>query len=206
MRKVPVVVLEGTVHVTHQTGLLVLLAWRAIDFINAFRGAVKGMYSLLGDVTSASAKLENQTSHDSTQILGFSCGVLKALFQSSEGRDGGACEGCWHILQLLESLKYLGKTGTRFEVVCSFLFKKIRRATSCLLFYPVWVKTFVQFLLLSLGLTPHERQLCISRCLSHLRENRWTEASNDVMMSELVWRSTHKLRHLWQTWLVDGVI
>lgn len=87
MGKVPVVVLVGKDHVTLQTGLLVLLAWRAIDFIDVFCGAVKGVHSLLGDVTSASSNLENQTSHDSTQLLCFSCGVLKALFQSSEGRD-----------------------------------------------------------------------------------------------------------------------
>lgn len=84
------VVLGGQDHVTLQAGLLVLLARRAIDFIDELCGAVKGGHSLLGDVTSASARSENQTSHDSTPLLCFSCGVLKALLQSGQGRDGRA--------------------------------------------------------------------------------------------------------------------
>lgn len=85
---------KGKNHVSLQIGLLVPLAWTPIDFIDAFCGAnyprqtVKGAHSVAGDVTSASANLEKQTSHDSTQPLAVSCGVLKALFQSSEGRDG----------------------------------------------------------------------------------------------------------------------
>lgn len=80
---------EGKDHVSLQIGLLVPLAWTAIDFIDAFRGAnyprqtVKGAHSVASDVTSASANLGKQTSHDSTQLLAFSCGVLKALFQNS---------------------------------------------------------------------------------------------------------------------------
>lgn len=105
--------LEGKIHkakthVSVQIGLLVLLVWTVIDFINAFRGAnsprqtVKGAYSVAGDVTSASANLEKQTSHDSTQLLAFSCGVLKTFFQSSQGRDEEARGSYWHILQLLD--------------------------------------------------------------------------------------------------------
>ena len=86
---------EGKDHVSLQIGLLVPLAWTVIDFIDAFRGAnsprqtVKGTHSVAGDVISASTNLEKQTSHDSTQLLAFSCGVLKAFFQNSQGRDEG---------------------------------------------------------------------------------------------------------------------
>lgn len=87
---VPVVLHEGKDHVALQTGLLVPLARTAIDFTEAFSIAnypfrtVKGALSVAGDVTSASANLEKQTSHDSTQLLAFSCGVLKALFQKNQ--------------------------------------------------------------------------------------------------------------------------
>lgn len=64
--------------------------------------SVKGTHSVAGDVTSASTNLEKQTSHDSTQLLAFSCGLLKALFQSSESRDGGVRGSYWHMQKLLE--------------------------------------------------------------------------------------------------------
>lgn len=76
---------RGKDHVSLQIGLLVPLAWTAIDFIEMLCGAnyprqtVKGAHSVAGDVTSASANLEKQTSHDSTQLLAFSCGVEGTL-------------------------------------------------------------------------------------------------------------------------------
>lgn len=95
MGKVAVVLHEGKDHVSLQIGLLVPRTWAANDFIDAFcmanypRQTVKGAHSVAGDVTSASANLEKQTSHDSTQLLVVSCGALKALFESSWSRDGG---------------------------------------------------------------------------------------------------------------------
>lgn len=83
---------KGKDHVSLQIGLLVPLAWTAIDFIDAFcianypRQTVKGAHSVAGDVTSASANLEKQTSHGSTQLLAFSSGVFKGALSEQRWR------------------------------------------------------------------------------------------------------------------------
>ena len=65
MIKVPEVLHKGKDHVGLQTELLVPLAWTAIDFIDVLCvvnypcQTVKGALSVAGDVTSASANLDN---------------------------------------------------------------------------------------------------------------------------------------------------
>ncbi len=80
---------EGKDHVSLQIGLLVPLAWTAIDFIdvNYPRQTVKGAHSVAGDVTSASANLEKQPSHGSTLLLAFSSGVFKGALSERRWRS-----------------------------------------------------------------------------------------------------------------------
>ena len=81
---------EGNDHVSLQIGLIVPLAQTATDFIDAFRRAcyphqtVKGAHSEAGDVTSASANLEKQTSHDSTQLLAFFMWCVKGSLSEQQ--------------------------------------------------------------------------------------------------------------------------
>lgn len=89
MGKVPVVPHEGKDHVSLR---IEPPAWTAVDFIDAFcvanylRQTVKGTHSVAGDVTSASANLEKQTSHGCTQLLAFSSGVFKVALSEQRWR------------------------------------------------------------------------------------------------------------------------
>lgn len=93
-------------------------AHTATDFMDALPTdgfslpTIKGPHSAACDVTSASDKLQEQTSHDGTRLFCFSCGVLKSLLQSGTGGDGkplGAADTHRRSSEY-ESLKFFRKS------------------------------------------------------------------------------------------------